>query len=148
MTDIRYEAFNIIHKVLKKNLFSDKLLDGMNKKIMLAGDDASLLYPLVKGVIKMKRNLDFIASQYTDKNKFKNTSLKIKIVIYMAIYQLKYLNGVPEHAAVNESVRIAKKVFGIKVANFVNAVLRSYLRNPEIVYPENATERIAVEYSF
>ena len=148
MINIRYEAFKIIYKILKKNIFSDKLLDDMQKQIKEAGEDSALLYTLVKGVVKMKKNLDYIASQYTYSQKFENTSLKIKIVIYLAIYQLEYLNGIPQHAAVNESVNIAKKVFGLKVANFVNAILRSYIRNPEITYPENIVDKIAMEYSF
>lgn len=148
MTDIRYEAYKIIIKVLKKNLFSDKLLDNMQKKNQASAADAGLLYALVKGVVKMHKNLDYIASKYTDPKRFENTSMKIKILIYIAIYQLRYMDKIPEHAAVNESVKIAKKLFNNKVGNFINAVLRGYLRNPEITYPEDTIQSIALEYSF
>jgi len=108
MIDIRLDAYKIIVKVLKKGQFSDKLLDDMQKKNQANDADSGLLYALVKGVIKMQKNLDYIASQYTDSKKFENTSFKIKVLIYMALYQLIYMDKIPEHAAVNESVRIAK----------------------------------------
>lgn len=54
----------------------------------------------------------------------------------MGLYQLMYLNSIPDHAAVNETVELAKTLFNEQVADFVNAVLRSYLRNPEITYPK------------
>ncbi len=148
MIDIRLDAYKIIVKVLKKNLFSDKLLDDMQKKNQASDADSGLLYALVKGVVKMQKNLDYIARQYTDPKKFDNTSFKIKVLIYMALYQLVYMDKIPEHAAVNESVRIAKKMFNSKVGNFVNAVLRAYLRNPQINYPENLVQSLALKYSF
>jgi 16S rRNA (cytosine967-C5)-methyltransferase len=66
----------------------------------------------------------------------------------MGLYQLMYLNSIPDHAAVNETVELAKTLFNEQVADFVNAVLRSYLRNPEITYPKEPELRIAYEHSF
>jgi len=148
MAEIRLEAHKIINKVLKKNIFSDKLLANMRKKMEGAEQDYALLNNLVKGVIKLKKNLDFVASQYTDPQRFANSPLKIKTVIYLALYQLIYLDNIPQHAAVNESVELAKKLYGSKVANFVNAILRAYLRNPQINYPEDTVGKIAARYSF
>jgi len=59
-----------------------------------------------------------------------------------------YLNSIPEHAAVNETVELAKSIFSPQVADFVNAVLRSYIRAPEITYPTDPVNRIAYEHSF
>ncbi len=145
---IREEALNIIIKVLKKDMFSDKLLTQSIKKIRPSDENPDLLVLLVKGVIKMKANLDYVARQYTQEEKFKNTDIRIKCLIYLAFYQLIHCDSIPDHAAVNESVELAKKTFGEPVANFVNAVLREYLRNPNIIYPENIAERIAYEHSY
>ncbi|MCF7793605.1 MAG: 16S rRNA (cytosine(967)-C(5))-methyltransferase RsmB [Candidatus Cloacimonetes bacterium] len=146
--NVRLEAYKIIYKVISKSIFSDKLLQQMSKKIKSAGEESQLLYLLVKGVIKMYKNLDYIASFHTDKNKWQNTNLKFKILIYIGLYQLIYTDNIPEHAAVNETVDTAKKLFGSKVANFVNAVLRSYLRSPEFAYPEDLISRLSIKYSF
>ena len=146
--NIRQEAYKIILKVLTKNIFSDKLLSKTSKKIENSQPDAGLLYVLVKGVLKMKNNLDYIASLYTDEQKFSSTNMKIKILLYLAFYQLLYCDFIPEYAAVNESVTLAKKLYGENIANFINAVLRAYLRSKEIKYPENDVDRLASQYSF
>ena len=147
MANARLEAYKIITKVLHKNIFSDTLLQQARKKLKDSETDASLVYTLVKGVIKMKDNLDYIASQYTDPKKFSNTSIKLKIIIYLALYQIIYLST-PDHAAVNEAVDMAEKLFDKRISGFVNAVLRSYLRNPEVKYPKNDVQRLAKVYSF
>lgn len=146
--NIRQEAWNIIVKVLKNNMFSDKLLSQSAKKIINSNEKPELLYHLVKGVIKMKIHLEYIASQYTDIKKFNNTDIKIKSLIYLALYQLIFCESIPEHAAVNETVEIARKNLNDQVAGFVNAVLREYLRNPQYKLPDDPAERISVEHSF
>lgn len=146
--NIREEALSIIIKVLKNEMFSDKLLAQSLKKIKNTDENPDLLVLLVKGVIKMKANLDYVVSRFTQPDKYKNTDLKIKCLLYLAFFQLIHCDSIPDHAAVNESVELAKKTFGDPVANFVNAVLREYLRNPNITYPDDPAERIAVEHSY
>lgn len=146
--NIRAEAYDIILKVFKNNMFSDKLLTQALKKIKNSEDNYDLLFQLVKGIIKMKANLDYVASCFTDPEKYKNTDIKIKILLYLALYQLRFCRSIPEHAAVNETVELAKKLYGEKIGDFVNAVLRSYLRHPEIEYPTDVIEKIAIEHSF
>ncbi len=148
MINIRLEAYKIIHKVTSKNVFSDKLLTMMSRDIRDAGENADLLYVLVKGVIKMQKHLDHIASLFTEPKKFASTNIKIKILLYIGLYQLIYCDNIPEYAAVNETVALARKLYNEKIANFINAVLRSYLRSKKIEYPENVADRISLEYSF
>jgi len=148
MIDVRLEAYKIILKVISKNIFSDKLLHQMTKKINQAGERSDLLYVLVKGVIKMHINLEYIASKYTDPKKFPNTNIKIKILLYMGLYQLIYCDYIPQHAAVNETVAIAKKMYGDKISKFVNAILRKYLREEKIEYPTESLNRISFQHSF
>ena len=142
----RIEAYKIIQKVLTKHQFSDKLLNSLKKKH--SAEDTEFIHHLVKGVIKYKLQLDYIASLLTEKSKFDKTDGKIKILLYLGIYQLIHCDGVPDHAAINETVDVAKKIFNSKVGNFINAVLRELLRTPEIKYPQNITEKIAYQYSF
>lgn len=144
----RLEAYKIINKVLKKGHFSNQLLKQKKNKYRDNSENIELLYLLVKGVIKSKNQLDYIASLHTNPQKYSTTNLNIKIIIYLALFQLLYCDSIPDHAAVNESVEIAKQLFNDKVAGFINAVLRSYLKNPEIVYPEDPVEHFATEYSF
>jgi len=144
--NIRQEAWLIIIKVLKNNIFSDKLLSQSQKKIN--DEYRDLLYHYVRGVIKMQLHLDYIISQYVDKDKYSNTDFKIKCLLYLGLFQILYCKSVPEHAAVNETVEIARKNFNDQIAGFVNAVLREFLRNPNFTLPEETAERISVEHSF
>lgn len=146
--NFRSEAYTTILKVLKDKEYSDTLLHQRAKKLKNAGEDPALFYNLVKGVIKLYLKLDYILQQYVDKKKYTDTDIKIKVLLYMGLYQLLYLNSIPDYAAVNETVELAKTLFNPQVADFVNAVLRNYLRNPEVSYPNEPALRIAYEHSF
>jgi len=146
--NFRSEAYSTILKVLKNGEFSDSMLQQRGKKLKNSGEDIRLFYTTVKGVLKMKRNLDYIISLHTDPEKYKNTDLKIRILLYLGLYQLRCLDSIPEHAAVNETVELAKELLSPQVADFVNAVLRSYLRKPEVIYPQDPVQRIAFEHSY
>lgn len=146
--NVRIEAYKIIQKVLSKNIFSDKLLKHMTKKLKAADKNAHLLYFLVKGVIKMHKNLEYIASLHTDDKKYAKTDKNVKYLIYLGLYQMIYSDNIPDYAAINETVEIAKKKFNKGIAHFVNAVLRSYQRKPELSYPKDKVKNLAYKYSF
>jgi 16S rRNA (cytosine967-C5)-methyltransferase len=146
--NFRSEAYSTILKVFKNGDFSDTLLQQRAKKLKNSGEEVSLFYTTVKGVIKMRQKLDFILSHYTDAQKFENTDLKIKIMLYLGLYQIMYLDKIPSHAAVNETVELAKAVLSEQVADFINAVLRAYLREDKTQYPADPVLRIAYEHSY
>ena len=145
---LREEAYYTILKVFKDTEFSDTLLHQRAKKLKGNKENVALFYNMVKGVIKMRMKLDYVLSQYTDKEKFDQTDIKIKAWLYLGLYQLMYLDSIPDHAAINETVELAKKNLGEKVGDFVNAVLRAYQRNPEVKYPDDTVLRIAYEHSY
>lgn len=145
---LREEAYHTVLKVFKDTEFSDTLLHQRAKKLKESKENVALFYNMVKGVIKMRLKLDYILSQYTDKEKFATTDIKIKTWLYLGLYQLMYLDSIPDYAAINETVELAKKNLGDKVGDFVNAVLRAYQRHPEVKYPEDPVLRIAYEHSY
>lgn len=146
--NFREEAFNTILKVFKNSEFSDTLLQQRAKKLRSSGEDIRLFYTTVKGVIKMRQKLDHILSHYTEPQKYEATDLKIKIMLYLGLYQIMYLDTIPDHAAVNETVELAKKLLSGNVADFVNAVLRAFLKEDKTVYPDDPALRIAYEHSY
>lgn len=145
---LRAEAYQTILKVFKEGEFSDTLLHQRSKRIKQAGENLSLFYSLVKGVIKMRGHLDFIISQHTDAIKYASTDLKIKILLYVGLYQLIYLDSIPSHAAVNETVELAKQLFNPNVADFVNAILRAWQRDQSVSYPDDPISKAAFEHSY
>jgi 16S rRNA (cytosine967-C5)-methyltransferase len=148
MLDVRTEAYKIIVKVLKNNSFSDVLLQKMSKKLHENNESSDFFYQLVKGVIKMRDNLEYVITQYTNPDKFSKTQIQVKALLYLGFYQLLYMEKVPDHAAINETVEMAKKQFSSKVADFINAVMRAHQRKPKIDYPNITNARLAKEYSF
>lgn len=146
--NFRSEAYTVILRVFKNNDFSDTLLQQRAKKLKSNGEDVALFYTTVKGVVKMRQKLDFILSHYTDAKKYESTDLKIKIMLYLGLYQIMYLDSIPPHAAVNETVALAKSILSEPVADFVNAILRAYLREDKTQYPEDPIHRIAYEHSY
>lgn len=145
---VRKEAYQTILRVFKDKEFSDTLLHQRAKRLNNNRENVSLFYSMVKGVIKLRGKLDYILSQHADPDKFAATDIKIKTWLYLGLYQLIYLDSIPAHAAVNETVELAKQSLGDKVGDFVNALLRAWQRNPEVTYPTDPVMRIACEHSY
>lgn len=82
-----------------------------------------------KGVIRDTYKLDFYIEKLA-KNGLKGIKTRTLIIIRMGVYAIKDLDSVPDHAAVNEAVALAKKV-SRGTEGFVNAILRNYLRNKD-----------------
>jgi len=149
MVNIRHEAYDIIVKVLKNNEYSDNLLQQKAKRLRHHDhSQVALLYQMVKGTVKYKLHLDYICQQFTDKARYSKTEIKVKALLYLGLFQLIFLKSIPDHAAINETVELAKTLYGEGIAGLVNSVLRSYQRNPGIKYPESIIERIAYEHSY
>ena len=150
MISPREEAYHVIVKVLKKGVFSSNLLEKSGRKLEKAGADHNLFYTLVKGVIKMQKHLDWVAAQYADNRaKYEATDIKIRMLLWMALYQLQCCDSIPDHAALHETVELAKRLFGKGVADWVNGMARAVQRDPDRVqYPDDTFQRLALEYSF
>lgn len=113
-------------------------------------DAPAFVRELVYGVLENKIYLDYIIEQFikTHVNKMKASDLT---VLRLGIYQLKFLDGVPEYAAVNESVDLAKKYCQGR-DGFINGVLRSFLRaDKEVPLPDRAKDEVhylSIKYSY
>ena len=113
-------------------------------------DSPAFVRELVYGVLENKIYLDYILGHYikTPVAKMKTSDL---IVLRMGIYQLKFLDGIPEYAAVNESVDLAKRFCRGK-DGFINGVLRSFIRaGKEVELPDPSKDLVtylSVKYSY
>lgn len=121
----------------------------LEKYQYLSKQERAFLTRLAEGTVERKLELDYIINQFS---KVKTDKMKpvIRNILRMAVYQLKYMNQVPQSAACNEAVKLAvKKGFG-NLRGFVNGVLRNIARNLEqIEYPsvEDRTAYLSVKYS-
>lgn len=113
-------------------------------------DSPGFVRELVYGVLENKALLDYILQGFikTPVEQMKASDLT---VLRMGIYQLKYMNSVPEYAAVNESVLLAKR-FCRGRESFINGVLRNYIRHgKDIELPDRETDLVkylSIKYSY
>src|SRR6185295_15465393 len=84
---------------------------------------AALATELTQGVLRRQRLLDMILERYLDRPA-QRLDMEVLIALRMGLYQLRYLERVPAHAAVSESVELAKQARKHSAAPLINAVLR------------------------
>ena len=87
--------------------------------------DRALAQELVFGVVRWERTLDWLIARKTGGRTQKPG---LQILLRLGLYQMFWLSRIPDHAAVNESVELARQLGFGPQSGFVNAVLRGYLR--------------------
>ncbi len=140
-------ALHLLARVERKGAYADRLLSSL-QVLVLERRDRLFLRELVLGVLRWKLRLDHIIDSY-----YTNTSgslqHNVRMIVRLGLYQMIFMDSVPDRAAVNESVEIAARHYGKKTAGLVNALLRRFSREgePEISSSE-PVEKLGVEYSF
>ncbi len=109
----------------------------------LTGADRGLYFALVLGVAERAVTLDHIISEYV-KNGTEKLEPEVKAALRLGLYQLTYMDRIPPHAAVSETVALVPR----RAAGLVNAVLREYLRRGKTYrLPGDPLERLSVTCS-
>lgn len=99
------------------------------KSAHLEPRDAGLASDIVFGVLRRRGQLDAMIAQYS-KRAVDTLDAAVRIALEMAIYQIGFLDRVPAHAAVNDSVELVRRAGKSSAASFVNAILRRAVREP------------------
>ncbi|MCM8710571.1 16S rRNA (cytosine(967)-C(5))-methyltransferase RsmB [Clostridium sp. SYSU_GA19001] len=149
MNNTRKIAVDILDAIINKGGYSNIVLNAKLNKVNLEERDKALVTEIIYGTLKYKYTIDKILCSFlkTPINKQDSTILNI---LRVTIYQIRYLDKIPEFAAVNEAVEMTKKYKSIGASKLVNAVLRNYLRNKSKVYynPDNKIEHLCFNYSY
>ncbi len=149
---VRMLAWEILQRVERTSAFSDLLL---NQTFSRCPDlkvlDRAFISELVLGALRWQARLDHLIRRELKKE---GPSLDPRVLhlLRMGAYQILFLDRVPDSAAVNESVRLAKAVFrSDKIAGFVNAILRSVSRHKDgeafPSFQERPVEHISIALS-
>ncbi|MBQ9679878.1 MAG: 16S rRNA (cytosine(967)-C(5))-methyltransferase RsmB [Ruminococcus sp.] len=149
MANVRNIAYKVLYRVLHEDAYSAIAINNAVKENGLSGVDVSFLSALVYGVLEHKLTLEYIIRQYSN-IRIKKIEKKTLIVLYLGVYQLIYMDKVPDSAAVNESVNLCKKLKLYHSSGFVNAVLRNMVRaDKEYKLPDedDALRYLSVKYS-
>ena len=121
-------AINVLYKIENGEGYSNIEIDKEFHKNEIDDIDKSLASELVYGVLTWKITLDEIIKRYS-KIRVKKISPWILNIIRIGIYQIVFLDRIPESAAVNESVKLAKKYGHEASSKFTNAILRKIEKN-------------------
>ena len=147
MDKARETALKIINAVHEQEAYANVALAKELRKGGLSDMDRRFVTELVYGTVKAGETLDWIIRRYINRPISKVSPI-IRDILRMGVYQLKYMDKVPDSAACNESVELAKRFGHAGVAKFVNGVMRTMVREPEKgAFPEgkgNATVQLAL----
>lgn len=147
MNDVREIALDTLNEVFNKDAYSNIILNHKLNSSGLEDRDKALVTEIVYGTIKYKYTIDKILDSFL-KSGTNKLDKQILNILRMGVYQIKYLDRIPDFAAVNECVELAKKK-SIKFSKLVNGVLRNFIRNKDLkIEFKNDIKRLSFEYSF
>ena len=133
---VRGLTVKILNRVERTDAYLEKLLDNELRNSELSGPDKALLYEIVHGVTRWQGRLDWILNGFY-KGQFSKAIPNLKNGLRVALYQILFLDRIPDHAAVNEAVEFVKKLQGQKPADLTNAILRNIIRSKNSIrYPD------------
>ena len=142
-------ALSVLMACEKPGVRADMLLRTRLNHAELSPADAALCTRMVFGVFQNRLLLDFYLSAFCTQE-LSHLQEPLTNILRLGAYQIVFMDRVPDHAAVDESVRLARKMNREKACGLVNAVLRTLARNRSTLpaLPEKNKERyLSLRYS-
>lgn len=146
--NVRDAALDVLIKISKDQAYSHLLLNETVMKKQIKEVDVPLLTEIVYGTLQHQRKLDYYISAFSKKELAKLDKW-VLILLRLSVYQMDALDRVPDHAILNEAVRIATRRGHQGIAGMVNGILRSIQREgtPDLDEIKDNEERLAIETS-
>ncbi|HEX21392.1 MAG TPA: 16S rRNA (cytosine(967)-C(5))-methyltransferase RsmB, partial [Actinobacteria bacterium] len=142
-------ALKIKNAIDSKSGYSNLELRSQLAKTDLSSRDKALVTELVSGTLRRQGTIDWIITVFSN-TPFDKLDLIIKNILRLAIYQIWFIDNIPDYAAINEAVEMVK-TFSPNRAPFINGLLRAALRNKSsLPWPdrdEKPAEYISIKYS-
>ncbi len=148
MENARKICFDALLKTLEDNSYSNIVMTSLMKKHYEEPRNRAFVCALYYGVIEREITLDYIISKFS-KTKLNKIEKKVLVLLRMGVYQIIYMDKIPDSAAVNETVGLCKKAGVYSARGFVNGVLRNVAREKDVIEypPEGTDEFLSVYYS-
>lgn len=148
MKNTRDTAFQILYQVLEEGEYSHLVLAKMLKEEAEADKrDRAFVTRLVEGTLERLLTLDYMLNQVS-KTPVKKMKPVIRTILRMSVYQLRFMDAVPDSAVCNEAVKLAKAKGFHGLSGFVNGVLRNVARSradweKDSFYPDKTKKPIS-----
>ena len=150
-TELRGIALEILLEITQEKEYSHLAIrNALNKVQYLPKQDRAFINRLVEGTLEYMLRIDYVLNQFSSVrvNKMKPV---IRNILRSGVYQLMFMDSVPDPAACNEAVKLAQKKGFYSLKGFVNGVMRNVARKKEeIIYPDknrDPEEYLSVYYS-
>lgn len=142
---VRALALELYEDVIDNKAYSNIVLNEALRFEELNSQDKGLLTEILYGTLQHKLTLEYYVRPFI-KTKLRRWQ---RYLLLISIYQLEYLDRVPDFAVINEAVEIAKERGGLQAGKQINGILRAYLRGerPNIDDIKNDAARLSLKYS-
>ena len=139
MLNIFYDSYRILTHVYSEQAFikqaiNSEIIEPLNKNSVIK---------ICYGAVDKDIELEYIISQLCSKR----PKLPIRILLKISIYCIKYLQKAP-YAVTDSAVELCKKLGKSGMSGFLNAILRKYIKSPNLPLPKNEIESLSIKYSY
>ncbi len=147
MSTARETALKLLERCRRDGAWPERMLDMIQENAEMSAQDAALTAKLSLGVIQNSRYLDYYIDYYCRSGKLEP---KLRDILRLGAYQILFLDRIPSHAAVDETVSLCRRSGLSRASGLVNAVLRrlSEHKNALPVIPgEGTASYLAIRFS-
>jgi 16S rRNA (cytosine967-C5)-methyltransferase len=135
-------ALDVLARVEATDAYANVLLDSRLRGGALSRPDRALVTELVYGVLRWRGMLDWLVSPFLDRS-LAALDPAVRHLLRLGVYQLVRLNRIPDFAAVDETVSLARAVGAGRAAGYVNAILRRVASEASRPAPDPEREPLA-----
>ncbi len=146
MVNPRKTAVKALLKIEKDISYSNLTINSIFKELEITQSDKAFVTALIYGVLERKITLDYVLQNHI-KTPLKKVSQFSLQVLRVALYQIMFMDKIPQSAAVNEAVKLIKNSKESRNSGFVNAVLRNILRSEKLLPEGDSAKDLSVLYS-
>jgi 16S rRNA (cytosine967-C5)-methyltransferase len=149
VSSARTLALRVITRVLDEGAYADRAFTGEAEKANVEPRDRALAMHLAFGTVQRRRTLDAALEEIAGRP-VQRLERKLAHVLQLGVFQILFAGGIPPHAAVSESVELARRAIGPRATGLTNAVLRRIAAEAPAWYaalPEEHAEEAALRHS-
>lgn len=146
-TNIRESAYKLLTRIEKEKQFAALALDAEIERGNYTDSERAFLTALTYGTVERRLSLDHLIVQYTGKA-IGRLDLPVVLLLRLGMYQILYMDRIPDSAAVNETVKLAAR-YAARTKGLINAILRRTVREKDALpFPVgNSPEALSVRHS-
>ena len=149
MSDARSLALRVLTRVLDEGAYADRAFSGEAERARVDARERALAMHLAFGSVQRRRTLDAALEEIAGRP-VQRLERRLAHVLRLGVFQILFADGIPPHAAVSESVELARREIGARATGLVNAVLRRIATEGPGWYaalPEGTPEEAALRHS-